>query len=871
MVIRESKASSRFTILDLHKVYNRNIGNLSEKDCSSRVLEIRRRLLTGESVLHGIPFRLGNDSEKNNILLLGENRAELVLSFPVHCRHIVFLHAADFNDPIPCDDGIFRPMQGKPVLGEKVCSYILGYNDGSSSEAAVRRRFNINEFIIDWGNAGFECVPHLKPQPLHTAADGSFSDEVKEYEWGQIQTRVIDGIGRSNPAIHWLYAMENPFPEKELTSISFVPGGGTAFIFGVTLSGLDCNPLEWESRKKARIDLIQGEELQGEESGNYLNHEFVDIDLGQVISVTPVLDYENDKWEKGYNNKLPKVLKKSVIVEYTANPNACFYLGTDGDTVIPACAFGGGKHAEFDICAIGEARIPVTVRIVEKKTGKEVPVKIHMHGRHGEYLPPINRHRIPNPSWFEDYSTDFVHDRHYCTYIDGEAQFRLPLGEVYIEVSKGFEILPVKKSFNIDENTRIITIELENILNWRENGWVTADTHVHFLSPHTALLEGEAEGINVVNLLASQWGELFTNIGDFDGKTTLGSCEAGGNGEFLVRVGTENRQHILGHISLLGYEGRMILPLTTGGPGESAIGDSVEETLSGWAERCRKQNGIAILPHHPNPRAEGAAAMVLELIDGVEMKPRGGDIYNGINPYSLSDWYRYINCGCQTAAVGGTDKMSAGTAVGAIRTYALIRNSPFTYETWKDALRNRNTFVTVGPLLEFLVNGRDMGSIIDLPKGGGTLDIDWHAASVTIPVTKIELVVNGETREVKAVDPVGGDYYGRWSVKMTESGWVALRIRGRYPDKPEIIAAHSSAVMVSVDGRRCFDIKDAATILDQIEGATAFVRSLGTKAEKEAFNRIMHTLTSAHRALHNRMHQVGVFHEHTAVDDHHSK
>ena len=36
--------------------------------------------------------------------------------------------------------------------------------------------------------------------------------------------------------------------------------------------------------------------------------------------------------------------------------------------------------------------------------------------------------------------------------------------------------------------------------------------------------------MNVVNLLASQWGELMTNVGDFDGKTTWGSREAGGDG-----------------------------------------------------------------------------------------------------------------------------------------------------------------------------------------------------------------------------------------------------------------------------------------------------------------------------------------------------
>ena len=45
------------------------------------------------------------------------------------------------------------------------------------------------------------------------------------------------------------------------------------------------------------------------------------------------------------------------------------------------------------------------------------------------------------------------------------------------------------------------------------------------------MLEGAAEGVNLINLLASQWGELMTNVGDFDGKTTFGSKASGGSGE----------------------------------------------------------------------------------------------------------------------------------------------------------------------------------------------------------------------------------------------------------------------------------------------------------------------------------------------------
>jgi hypothetical protein len=437
---------------------------------------------------------------------------------------------------------------------------------------------------------------------------------------------------------------------------------------------------------------------------------------------------------------------------------------------------------------------------------------------------------------------------------------------VYIEVSKGFEIRPVRRTVNVTPETEEIVIELEKVLPWREQGWVTADTHVHFLSPMSALLEGSAEGVNVVNLLASQWGELVTNVGDFDGKTTWGSREAGGDGDYLVRVGTENRQHVLGHISLLGYRGQIIAPMTTGGPEESALGDPIEILLTEWARQCKKQGGLVVLPHFPQPRAEHAASVVGGDIDALEMTS-WGNLYNGIDPYSLSDWYRYLNCGYQVAAVGGTDKMSANTAVGTVRTYArLAPDEVFTYEAWMEAVRRRETFVTYGPLLDFKVDGYPMGSHIDMPASGGRVDVTWQVASATIPMSRVELVVNGEIRESVAVSPEMGS--GTWTVKVGRTSWLALLVRGHYADKPEIIAAHSSAVMISVQGSPMLAAADAVTILEQIEGALAYLDTVGTRAEDMAYKRMRLILHSAHRSLHNRMHQLGTYHDHTPVTDH---
>jgi len=427
----------------------------------------------------------------------------------------------------------------------------------------------------------------------------------------------------------------------------------------------------------------------------------------------------------------------------------------------------------------------------------------------------------------------------------------------------------VRKVVRVTRATREIVVEIEKVLPWREKGWVSADTHVHFLSPGSALLEGAGEGVNVVNLLATQLGELMTNVGDFDGKTTWGAREAGGDGEYLVRVSTENRQHVLGHISLLGYDGNIIAPMTTAGPGESALGDPVEVLLTEWAVQCRKQGGLVILPHFPSPRAELAATIVSGNADGTEIRVEGalGNLYGGLSPYSLSDWYRYLNCGYMTAAVGGTDKMSASTAVGLVRTYARLQpDEEFTYEAWKAAVRRAHTFVTFGPLLEFAVDGLPPGSRIAMSAGGGTVDVTWQVASVTIPMSRVELVVNGEVRESRAVRP--DEDAGHWSVKVNRNSWLALLVRGHYAEKPEIIAAHSTPVMVDVAGSPFVAAADAVTILEQIEGSLAFLDTVRTRAETKAYKRMRLVLTAAHRELHNRMHRAGRYHQHTPVDDH---
>ena len=183
---------------------------------------------------------------------------------------------------------------------------------------------------------------------------------------------------------------------------------------------------------------------------------------------------------------------------------------------------------------------------------------------------------------------------------------------------------------------------------------------MHFISPQTAWLQGQAEGLNLINLLASQWGDLYTNVGDISGGLSGVSRD-----DTLIWVGTENRQHLLGHMSLLGVQGEPVFPMTTGGPAESYIGDPTWTTLAAWADEARRKEGVVVIPHFPNPYCEVAADIIQGKIDAVEINM--GDFR-----MQIGEWYRYLNCGYRVAAVGGTDKMSAGMPVGAIRTYARL-------------------------------------------------------------------------------------------------------------------------------------------------------------------------------------------------------
>jgi hypothetical protein len=844
-------ASTHFTPIDLTAAYNIERGALDQPLRSPP--DVAQRY--GDTDFLGIPFRLGGEGKPNVILLA--NDPVTIEANNLTATYILFAHAvADRVSNYQTGFADFS-IDGNE-LGDHVADYALEYADGSKEVVAVLRRFAIQQSRIQWGASAFAAMPHAKPSVFRSATEDIILHTPNPVTYGPSETRTNSGRNRMSEKI-WIYALPNPHPEKAVARIVLTPREEQAVIYGISATQLAEHPLRPGVRRKLRLNLPQGVTLNklGEVDG-------FDIDLGAVISARAALNYDLAAWQSATPVVLPAQASDAVIVEYAAHPQAKLYLNTPkGLVTYDLAALNSNGVVE-----VAPSLRPAAIRIIEKGSGAPATVRLHLHGEAGEYLPPRGRHRKTNPYWFEDNYGEFTNVLNQYAYVDGYCEVDLPLGTVYVEISRGYEVAPTRTAIEVTAESENFTFEVDKVLKWREAGWVTADTHVHFLSPQTALLEGKAEGVNVVNLLASQWGEMYSNVSDFDGRSTIGARDFGGDGEFLVRVGSENRQQVLGHISLLGYSGEMIHPLCTGGPDESALGDPLEVTMAEWAQRCIDQGGLVVMPHAPNPQLERAADVVLGLINAMELMTFNplNPSYGQINPYGIADWYRYLNLGYQVPLCGGSDKMAASSLLGGIRTYTNLGDRPFTYEAWMEATRAGNTFVTVGPLAELLVEGQTPGSQIRLPASGGTLNVTWRVESVGLPIDQVELVVGGLA--VEAVDSKQAlTVTGSTQVTITQSTWIALRVRGSYRQKAGELAAHTSAVQVLVGDKPLFSQADAITVLEQIEGAIAYVDTLAPRPEARRFKQMRATLESAYNQLHQKMHGAGFYHHHVLHGD----
>ena len=453
-------------------------------------------------------------------------------------------------------------------------------------------------------------------------------------------------------------------------------------------------------------------------------------------------------------------------------------------------------------------------------TGKPVPCRVHFRSPEGVPYQPHGHHNHVNSnldSWHIDVGGDLRLGQTTYAYIDGTCQGWLPRGDVIAEVARGFEYEPLRTMVSIAPGQRELSLRIKRWTNMNAQGWYSGDSHVHFLSTNGGHVESQGEDLNVVNLLQSQWGSLFTNAEDFTGAPSVSR-----DGDNIVYTSQENRQHMLGHMILWGLK-KPVMPWCSDGLSEAEIGGTMETTLSYWADQAHAQGGYVINPHFPNPNGEPAALVATGRLDGIEMIRMG--------PFEHQEYYRYLNCGYRLPLVGGTDKMSSDVPVGLYRTYVKMReDEEFTYDSWCKNVTRGRTFLSGGPIIHLTVDGREVGDTLSL-SGPGTVEVAAWAESV-IPIHRLEIVQAG--RVVASTESGEGARRLELKEKLQIDGhtWLAARAGGPdYFGKVHFdvwrrgVFAHTSPIYVACGGEwQMFDEATAQYMLTLIDGDLTYIR-----------------------------------------------
>ena len=794
------------------------------------------RLPAGRHVFHGLPFELGPDpSAERWILLRGTTVVDLPAGGTV--SHVVVAHLCDAWR----DDSGARPAGlavGHVVpVGEPLARYTIVDRSGRTTSRIIRRRFEVNDGILGWGSGAFAAIPHLDNEILdwrgphaaqgpgrYAATGQSGSLTVMPGTYGGNQVGMSDFVpSPTDDALLWLHAIELEAGSEpvalRLEPLAGGRPGSDLIVAAVTLFRGSASPLARGPRFQVRIGGLDGRPPE--------------VDLGMIIRTLPApspLPAGGPGggivgW--GTARADPEAVRPGFsLVDLALSPDAILSLD-DWDLPGPDLLAGATLHdpgRRRSIEVLRPARVPVDVEIVDRSTGDRVPGRVRFTAADGRYLPPVGHRDEVNPGFYEDTGGDLILGSSAYAYVPGRFAIELPVGSVEVEVVGGFDQAPHRSRIDVDGSTGHLELPLDRTIDLHGGRWVTADTHVHFLAPSTALLQAAAEDVDLVNLLAAQWGDLYTNVTDLP----WGSM-ADPSGRRIVVVGTENRQNMLGHLALLGAH-RPVIPFASGGPPEGRLAGALGVLLADWADRCRAAGGLVVAAHFPLPYAEIAADIVAGKIDAIETQA----LAPGLDDPSVLEWYRFLNLGYRLPVVAGTDKMSAEVPIGAVRTYAHLQtDGPLTFESWASAVRAGRTFVTSGPILELTVEGHEPGDVIRL-RSNGRLEVVARARAAQTVLSDLELVVNG--RVVAATSsPDAAELALQETVEIPAGAWIAARSRSRSEIRSAFatsMAAHTSPVYVEVEDRPLVAPPAESDVVEQvIAGARTWVAELAAVAE----------------------------------------
>jgi hypothetical protein len=470
-------------------------------------------------------------------------------------------------------------------------------------------------------------------------------------------------------------------------------------------------------------------------------------------------------------------------------------------------------------CAKSEdTTVRLEASIVDDVTGEPLAARVAITDPQGKFLDVEGQHEHV-----------LYLGKRWC-YVDGSFALAVPQGGASIEIRRGFEIRPLSATVGRSTSEKTIrkTFRLHRWIDMRSKGYANGDIHAHLPVPKEAHRQMLAEDLNAQVLLhvADSKTSIATNdcfTGRLDTNSTPG-CE--------IYVGQEICEFQIGHVSLLNIK-KLI-------PGYPDMGGGLEywRRTPHWdlmraMKATREQNGAIVWCHMCSlPGAELPIGIALGYVDAVELITWNDptQLPNHWNPWqdsgmsqaefpimrSLDLYYQFLNAGFRLPIAAGTDKFGEEIPLGSNRAYARTDASP-TYDSWLAAVKAGKGFVTNGPILEFEVDGRQAGDVVEFT---GTKQVKARVTARSIlPFTTLEIVMNGQTVGHKTVPvqknpPKDGLYSMEVEavVDLSRSCWLAARVID-HPDLKNRILPRDLSVFAHTDP--IYSLKDGQKVREQ--------------------------------------------------------
>ncbi len=408
------------------------------------------RTLGGKQNFRGMPFLLGKEGihEKSWLVLSTslDSWTRQSLDIPLGER-VRFLCFAQFCD---WDEGLLdlprAPAPSPEKLGQVLAEVTLVYEDGKEKSLPIRRRFEANSPTTGWGFLSYGSRPFLADAPR------KLTDPLKKgTEWGGLQFGYWDNNypvgpdGRPLPQL-WICAIENPEPAKIVRAVLLkAKDKDPLVICGMTVFNGKENPLRYQRLSIYRVTLP-------EPLVDNQDRWSLDVDLGVIVRTYMLPNFDPKKWLASARmgigereRKDPDV--KHLYIEIAASSDATLLLfdqktskqySFDLIQVIPGQEMEAkpqGARIEF----LEPKKSSLQVQVLDSSTHQPTPVRISFRSPQGRYIPPYGHRYEINTGLFQDYGGDLKLLDSCFAYVDGNFRIELPAGEVFVEITKGFE------------------------------------------------------------------------------------------------------------------------------------------------------------------------------------------------------------------------------------------------------------------------------------------------------------------------------------------------------------------------------------------------------------------------------------------------